>query len=243
MVRMEWCSKGKEVIRPEMARVDLPADRAVVCFTEGFYPKLVKAMGLTGRARAPHIPGFQKGVCGDGVALFKSEMGAPAASMALEVLIASGARRILMLGVAGSLSPSCPVGSFVVPTWGVREEGTSYHYIPSGMVPRPSPSLVRELKAALSDLEPRLGGVWSTDAPYRETVQKVRSYARKGVLVVDMETTALMAVSMRRRAEFAAVLTISDTLYGSGWDPAFGTRKLNRARDEVCAKAASLMLR
>jgi len=243
VVLVEWYSKGREIIRPEMTRVDLPADRAVVSFTEGFYPKLVESLGLQGGTRAPHIPGFHKGMCRDGVALFKSDVGAPASSMALEVLIASGVRRILMLGLAGSLSHSCPVGSFVVPTWGVREEGTSYHYLPSSTVPKPSARFLREVKTALSDLEPRFGGVWSTDAPYRETVGKVNEYAAKGVLAVDMETTAMMAVAMRRKAEFAAVLTISDTLYGDEWDPAFGTRKLNRSRDSLCEKAAELMLR
>ncbi len=101
---------------------------------------------------------------------------------------------------------------------------------------------VRELRTALSDIEPRLGGVWSTDAPYRETVGKVDEYARRGVLAVDMETTAMMAVATHRKAEFAAVLTISDLVHGPEWDPAFGTKRLNRARDAVCERAAQVML-
>jgi len=239
---VEWCSKGREIIRPEMTTVDLPVDKAIICFTEGFYPRLVKCLGLSDAKRAPHISACHRGRLGKHVALYKSEVGAPAVAMIMEVMIASGVRRILMLGLAGSLVSSCQICSIVIPTWGVREEGTSYHYIRSNVRPKPSAAFVKELVAGLSDLEPRLGGVWSTDAPYRETVAKAKEYAGRGVLAVDMETTAMMAVAMRRKAEFAAVLTISDSVYGADWDPAFGTRKLNRARDLVCEKASQVML-
>ncbi|MGD9963185.1 MAG: hypothetical protein AB7S97_04725 [Thermoplasmata archaeon] len=40
----------------------------------------------------------------------------------------------------------------------------------------------------------------------------------------------------------AAVLTISDLVHGSEWDPAFGTKRLNQARDAVCERASRLML-
>ena len=239
---MEFYSRGRGIIRPETTAIDLPAEKAVMCFTEGFYPRLVKCLGLSDAEPAPGFGGCQKGRMSQDLILLKSDIGAPAAAMAMEVMIASGVRKVLMLGVAGSLSPSCPIGSCVIPTWGIREEGTSYHYLPSRVCPKPSMRFVRELRDALSSLEPELGGVWSTDAPYRETVGKIKEYAGKGVLAADMETTAMMAVAMRRKAEFAAVLTISDLMYGAEWAPAFGTRKLRRARDAACEKASAVML-
>lgn len=239
---MEWYSRDRELFNPKDAAIHLPAEKAVMCFTEGFYPRLVKCLGLSDAEPAPGFGGCQKGRMSRDLMLLKSDIGAPAAAMAMEVMIASGVRKVLMLGVAGSLSPSCQIGSCVIPTWGIREEGTSYHYLPSSTCPKPSMRFVRELRDALSDLEPTLGGVWSTDAPYRETVKKIREYACRGVLAADMETTAMMAVAMRRKAEFAAVLTISDLMYGAEWAPAFGTRRLRRARDAVCEKAARLML-
>lgn len=240
---MDWRSRGREVISPEMMAVDLSVNKGVICFTEGFYPRLVKGLDLSDSERAPHISGFQKGRVGADLVLYKSEVGAPAAAMGLEVMIASGVRRVMMLGVAGSLVRSCPIGSVVLPTWGVREEGTSYHYLPSGTRPRPSAKFTEELRAGLCELDPISGGVWSTDAPYRETFAKVRKYARRGVLAVDMESTAMMAVAMRRKVRFAAALTISDMVCGSEWGPAFGTRVFNRARNMVCEKAAEVIMR
>lgn len=242
VVWVDFYSRGRGIIRPEATAIDLPVEKAVICFTEGFYPRLVKCLGLSESRQAPHISACHKGRLGKEVALYKSEVGAPAVAMAMEVMIASGVRKILMLGLAGSLSPSCPIGSAVIPTWGIREEGTSYHYLPSGVCPRPSSSFVKDLMAGLSELGPMTGGVWSIDAPYRETIAKVKGYSKKGVLAVDMETTAMMAVAMRRKAEFAAVLTISDSVHGEDWDQAFGTRRLSRARDRVCEEASSVML-
>ncbi len=57
-----------------------------------------------------------------------------------------------------------------------------------------------------------------------------------------METTALMAVAARRKAEFVALLTISDLMYGERWQPAFGTRTLTHARDAVCERVSKLMM-
>ena len=42
-----------------------------------------------------------------------------------------------------------------------------------------------------------------------------------GVLVVDMEMTALMAVGMRRRVKLAGVVTVTDELYSGDWKPMF----------------------
>lgn len=240
-MRVEWCSRDKELFSPSETSVGIDAETAVVCFTEGFYPRLVKGLGLSDAKPIRSFGGCQKGKVRSDLLLCKLDIGAPAATLAVEVMIASGVKKVLMMGVAGSLSPLCQIGSYVIPTWGVREEGTSYHYMPSSWCPKPSMRLVRELSEGLSCLEPRSGGVWSTDAPYRETLRKVRKYARMGVLAADMETTALMAVSRKRKAEFAAVLTISDLMYGAEWQPAFGTRKLKRARDLVCDKVAKMI--
>lgn len=236
---MEWYTKDKALFSPKEAAIRLPAEKAVMCFTEGFYPRLVKCLGLSDAEPAPGFGGCQKGRMSRDLILLKSDIGAPAAALAMEVVIAAGVRKVLMLGLAGSLSPSCPIGSCVIPTWGIREEGTSYHYLPSRTCPKPSMRFARELRDALSDIEPKLGGVWSTDAPYRETVRKIKEYAGKGVLAADMETTAMMAVAMRRKVQFAAVLTISDLMYREKWEPAFGTMALRRAIDAVCRRVAA----
>ncbi|MBE3519245.1 MAG: nucleoside phosphorylase [Firmicutes bacterium] len=165
--------------------------------------------------------------------LYHSSFGSPAAGMLMETLIASGIGRLVMLGQAGSLSSRCRIGSVVLPSFGVREEGTSYHYLPPAVECRPSPILFERLRTALEPIAPVEGGVWSTDAPYRETRQKVELYARQGVLAVEMECTALMSIAMYRNVEFAAVLVITDELFREKWEEGFQSENLRSAEERV----------
>ena len=169
--------------------------------------------------------------------------GAPAAVAALETLIAGGGKTFIMVSRAGAISPALRVGDVLVPTWGLREEGTSYHYMPPEYVPRPdarlSRALFREVKRVKGRRKIRVlqGGIWSTDAIFRETRDKVEEYSRKGVLGVDMEATALMTVAAYRSARLAVVAAISDELYGEHWKPGFGTRRLRRT-EKIIVEAA-----
>ena len=72
-------------------------------------------------------------------AVIASPMGAPMAVMLLEQLIALGARRLLYLGFCGALVPSYRIGDLFLPVQAIREEGTSYHYLPADIVPCASP--------------------------------------------------------------------------------------------------------
>ncbi len=63
--------------------------------------------------------------------------------------------------------------------------------------------------------------MWTIDAPFRETMDKVQEYARRGVLAVEMECTALMSIAAYRGINLAAVLVITDELFGEGWVQGF----------------------
>ena len=67
---------------------------------------------------------------------------APPTVFTLELLVASGAEGFIALGEAGSLTPLLRIGDILVPIYGVREEGVSYHYMPPEYTPRPDPWLV-----------------------------------------------------------------------------------------------------
>ena len=77
-----------------------------------------------------------------------SPMGAPMAVMLLEQLIALGARRLLYLGFCGAIIPSYRIGDLFLPVQAVREEGTSYHYLPADVVPCAPPHVQAVLHAS-----------------------------------------------------------------------------------------------
>jgi len=160
-------------------------------------------------------------------------LGGPYAALVLEKLIALGAQLILPLGWCGSLQPGVTVGSLVLPTQAVPGEGTSRHYAPAGAELAPDPGLVARLRHLLAACGARWhqGPVWTTDAFYRETVGLVRGYQAQGVLAVDLELAALLAVGRYRRVAVAALLAVSDELGHLKWHSGVRTPGFRRARD------------
>ena len=150
-------------------------------------------------------------------------LGAPHAVMGMEKLIALGAKRIWVLGWCGSLNHEIGIGHLVIPTGAVSEEGTSSHYPIGDRSPEPEGRLNEMLEGALNHegLPVALGPVWTTDAPYRETSEKVKAFQAKGILAVEMEISALMTVALYRSVSMAGVLVVSDELFRHKWNPGF----------------------
>jgi len=235
-----WDLKGNAVIDPSVGKQDLGVENAVICYSKDSYPRLVNAFGAKKSKKAPRFDGAVRGKLSKGTALYLSSTGASTSVMMLEEMIASGVKRVLMLGYAGSISPLVTVGDIVIPTWGIREEGASHHYFQAGHEARPSKQLTSRLEHGIEGDEFFEGGVWTTDGVFRETRAKVARYAKMGVLAVEMECTALMCVSEYRHVKFAAILAISDEVFGEKWVPAFRSRRLSRAMDVACESAAKL---
>ncbi len=175
------------------------------------------------KLRIPAVKGVI-GRYGDAeVCVYQIYIGAPAAAMAMELLIAAGVKKFILFGGCGAIHSSVKIYDLVVPTWGVREEGTSYHYLPLHVVPKTSEKVSRAIEEILRPMARELninlhvGGIWTTDAIFRQTRDKVRGYSSKGVLAVDMESTALMAVAMYRGTELGIVHVVTDELYGEKW--------------------------
>lgn len=150
-------------------------------------------------------------------------IGAPVAAVLLEELVASGVRRVISIGTAGTLQPACRVGDILVADRAIRDEGVSHHYLAPATYSFPSKELTAQLKAELerSDLTYVEGTTWTIDTPYRETVAEARHYQANGVLSVEMEAAALFAVGAYRQIDVAAAFVVSDSLADLVWDPQF----------------------
>ncbi len=232
-----WLSTASPVIDPSRFGENLKASTAIVVFSSSIFDLLVRSSGLDKHGDAPKLAGAVRGRAGRDIVLYESHFGASAAGMLMESLIASGVRKVFMFGQAGAVSRTCQIGHIVIPAWGLREEGTSYHYLGPEETCRPSHEAYQELKAILSSCPAGVleGGVWTIDAPFRETRDKVEAYAAQGVLAVEMEFTALAAIAAHRKVEFAAVLVITDELYGEAWVSGFTEQRVQAAEESVAA--------
>jgi uridine phosphorylase len=148
-------------------------------------------------------------------------LGAPLAAIVLEELIALGCRSFVACGGAGVLDKDVAAGHLVVPTSAVRDEGTSYHYLPPAREVEVDARAVDAIAATLTaaGVSFRLAKTWTTDAVYRETPGRVRSRAAEGCLTVEMEAAALAAVAQFRNVPLGIILYGGDDVSGLAWDP------------------------
>ncbi|MEP7293658.1 MAG: nucleoside phosphorylase [Chloroflexota bacterium] len=147
-------------------------------------------------------------------------VGAPLAAAFLEELIALGCRKFIACGGAGVLNPEIALGHLVIPTSAVRDEGTSYHYLPPGREVAASAKGIRAIQETLdAHAVPYVTGkTWTTDAIYRETPVKIARRRDEGCLTVEMEAAAFFAVAQFRGVTFAQILYGGDDLSGDIWD-------------------------
>jgi uridine phosphorylase len=173
---------------------------------------------------------FHGQVDGQPLCLVELPVGAPGTIMIMEEMIAAGANTFVGLGWAGSLQPDLQLGSFIIPTSCISEEGTSAHYFDNLPDLQANQILVDALvSGADSEGVPiRKGPQWTTDAPYRELRNKVQKYREAGVLGVDMETSAMYALAKFRGVRVCNLLVISDVL-GTEWSPGFGAEPMKIA--------------
>jgi len=150
-------------------------------------------------------------------------VGAPAAAVMLEELIAWGVREFVSIGFAGSLQKDLVPGSLVICDSAFCDEGTSHHYLKTSTSVDPDTELTARLEAAFmsANLPYAKGPTWTTDAIYRETKPEVLHFQDQGALVVEMEAAALFAVARYRDVPLASCFSVSDTLAFLDWRPDF----------------------
>jgi purine-nucleoside phosphorylase len=165
-----------------------------------------------------HTPMFALEVNGKPCGIVPRAIGGSFAVLVAEQLLACGAKVVVGLTSAGRVSAQLPIPSLVVATAAIRDEGTSYHYLPPANSVEAPTRLTPCLLGQLSNLGPPVhtGTVWTTDAPYRETAQELEKYAQQGVLAVEMQAASLFALAAARNALIGVVAHVSNAIDHTG---------------------------
>ena len=137
----------------------------------------------------------------------------------LEELIALGCKNFIACGGAGVLDSRIEMGQLIVPIEAVREEGTSYHYIEADKKIKVKQEVLKAIEKVLKekDISYIKGKIWTTDAIYRETEQKIHDKKEDGCIAVEMEFASMLAVSIFRDINFGQILYGGDDLDGEMW--------------------------
>lgn len=198
-------------------------ERLLLCFFQDVLDELVAAHLTPVHHLRSEIGPNPVWVDGEGdraVAVLHPGVGAPLAATFLEEAIAAGVRTVVAVGGAGSLHPELTLGHLVVASGAVRDEGTSFHYLPPSRTVEAEPAAVA---AAVALLEARgvphiVARTWTTDAPYRETAAKVARRREDGCATVEMETAAFYAVARFRGVRMVQLLYAADDVSGATWE-------------------------
>ena len=166
------------------------------------------------------------------ICLCQAPVGAPAAVQILDWLISYGVETVISSGSCGALT-DLPENAFLIPTRALRDEGTSYHYLPPSRWVELDEGVRASMKRTLDGLGLPCAecAVWTTDGFFRETRELVEYRKAEGCSVVDMECAALVACAQFRGVRFGQLLFTADSLANAdqyderGW----GTESLEKA--------------
>lgn len=220
---LEFDPTAKAVLEPNPQGSDVP-EHAVACFFQDVITQLVadhKASTITRlKSEIGTHPVYELLFKGNRLIVFHPGVGAPLAAGFLEEVIALGCKKFIACGGAGVLDRQIALGHILVPTAAVRDEGTSYHYLPPSREVSPTPEALAAIENVLiaHRCDYLLTKTWTTDAIYRETPAKVKLRAAEGCLAVEMEAAAFFAVARFRGVQFAQLLYGGDDVSSSAWD-------------------------
>lgn len=151
--------------------------------------------------------GIELGIVGRAV-------GAAFAVLVAEELFASGCELLISVSSAGQLAPARPPPYFVLIERALRDEGTSYHYLPPAEFSGASAALLAALEGAFDGLDTPVlrGASWTTDAPFRETAAAIAAMQARGLLAVEMEAAALYAFAAARARAVLCIAHVTNQM-------------------------------
>ena len=144
------------------------------------------------------------------VGIIPRVVGSSYAVLIAEQLFVSGCKLLISITSAGIIKQSDSNKKFALITRAIRDEGTSYHYLPKN---EPS-ELCQKLLKKLKNNENLWSEVksWTTDAPYRETIFAIDEMKKDNVTCVEMEASALYAFAKAKNKEVVCFAHLTNTM-------------------------------
>ena len=171
-------------------------------------------------------------------------IGSPVIGGLTDEFAALGVQQFLLIGMAGGLQPGLSTGSLVIATSALRGEGVSQHYLPPQRTVDSSQAMAQRISQILAkqNRSHQLGVTWTTDAPFRELRKDVLEHQQQGVLTVEMEAAAMLAVARANECAGVAMFAIADQLYGGEWRMASDLRPAQQGLSILFDAAVDMLI-
>ena len=225
ILNLKTTNRQEEIIKQVKKVIKNFPKTAVSFFSKELMKKFIDLYSPTKIAELSHSSGtfpiYRIKEDGVEIAVYQSMIGAPACALQLEEVIALGVKNVLMIGSCGCLDKSIEEFAIIIPHEAVRDEGTSYHYYPKNDEIRMNARVVKIIEKVLKQRGVQFikTKTWTNDAFYRETKAKVKRRREMGCRVVDMECSAMIAISRFRKINFGQLFYSADNLDSDYWDP------------------------
>lgn len=153
------------------------------------------------------------------VLLTLGQVGCPACAGNLDEFNAMGITKVMFCGGGGVLDRNIAVGQILVVDGAIRDEGFSFQYIPPSRVIYTKSEVNEKIRTYLEQNNiPYLRGLtWTTDAIFRETVDRICKRKEEGAKIVEMEQAGCIAVAQFRNFDYGALIYGGDDLSGDEW--------------------------
>lgn len=183
----------------------LPGDPARVDRIEKF---LTDVTHIAYNREIKSITGTYKGVK---VMAVSTGMGGASTGIVVEELHNIGVTHMIRIGSGGALQRNMKLGELVLVSGAVRDDGASRSYVRESYPAIPDTRLLMDMVEAAEGMELpfQIGRARSHDSFYTDEEGEIDSYwSKKGILVADMETSALFTIGALRGVKTASVLNI-----------------------------------
>jgi uridine phosphorylase len=161
-----------------------------------------------------HSELFEFDVSGQRIGIVGCAVGAPYAVLVAEQIFASGCKLLVSITSSGQLEQLGPTPYFVLVERALRDEGTSYHYLPPSDFADVDPTLLSRLSGVIERAGPLVfrGATWTTDAPFRETDAMIEAGRAMGLTAIEMECAALYALAKARGFPILCLAHVTNTM-------------------------------
>lgn len=181
---------------------------------------IVRHLRRAGIARASsswacyHTEMFEFELCNRMVGIVGCAVGAAFAVLIAEQLFASGCRLLISITSAGQIIEISRPPYVIAIDRALRDEGTSYHYLPPSEFATARGDLIARAEAAVRAAGVTIyrGPTWTTDAPFRETAASIDAARSGGILAVEMEAAALYAFAAAQNRSVLCFAHVTNTM-------------------------------
>lgn len=235
MIINSFDNSRKAIINPEDINSPIKGfpKTVITCFARETFNRILEELPHREIARTSvanlEIPIYELEFKEQKIGFFNAYVGASACVAILEDIIVFGMENLIVFGTCGVLDSSIEETSIIIPRSAIRDEGTSFHYSEASFEIAVNTKFHEEFKSFLNRqaVSYTEGKVWTTDGIYRETVDKMLEHKRNGAICVDMECSAIAALSKFRNINHFQFFYSADNLDAEVWE----ARSLGNSED------------